>query len=122
MHTVIRTFYEVVYFYFIIHSLKVMDYLLHVSYTYNPRELIILLSFTRQVCRAVIDEYADEVMPLPTTAADCTRIADGFRDSWNIPHTLGAIDGEHIACKCPPRSGSTYFNYKKYLTVVLLAL
>ncbi|XP_052237770.1 uncharacterized protein LOC127849087 [Dreissena polymorpha] len=80
------------------------------------------MRFGWRVCRAVIDEYADEVMPLPTTAADWTRIADGFRDSWNFPHTLGAIDGEHIACKCPPRSGSTYFNYKKYLTVFLLAL
>ncbi|KAH3850543.1 hypothetical protein DPMN_092958 [Dreissena polymorpha] len=37
--------------------------------------------------------YADEVMPSPTTAAHWTRIADGFRDSWNFPNTLGAIDG-----------------------------
>ena len=59
---------------------------------------------------------------MPTTAADWTRIADGFRDSWNFPHTLGAIDGKHIACKCPPRFGSTYFNYKKYFSVVLLAV
>ena len=61
-------------------------------------------------------------MPLPTTAADWTRIADGFMDSRNFPHTLVAIDGKHIACKCPPRSGSTYFNYKNYFLVALLAL
>ena len=74
------------------------------------------------MCRAIIDEFVDEVMPLPTIAADWTRIADGFRNNWNFPHTLGAIDGKHIACKCPPNSGSTYFNYKKYFSVVLLAL
>ena len=61
-------------------------------------------------------------MPLPTTAADWTRIADGFRDSRNFPHTLVAIDGKHIACKCPPRSRSMYFNYKKHFSIVLLAL
>ncbi|KAH3828418.1 hypothetical protein DPMN_130378 [Dreissena polymorpha] len=47
-------------------------------------------------------------MSLPTIAANLTRIAGGFRDRWNFPHTLGAIDGIHIACKYPPRSGSTF--------------
>jgi len=61
-------------------------------------------------------------MPLPVSAADWQTIADGFWKRWNFPHTLGAIDGKHIACKCPPASGSTYFNYKKYYSVVLLAL
>lgn len=73
------------------------------------------------MCRAIIDEYVDEVMPLPTTAADWKRISDGFLEKWNFPHTLGALDGKHIACKCPPSSGSTYFNYKKYYSIVLLA-
>jgi hypothetical protein len=74
------------------------------------------------VCRAIIDEYVDDAMPLPTTAADWKRISDGFLEKWNFPHTLGALDGKHIACKCPPSSGSTYFNYKKYYSIVLLAL
>ncbi|XP_052271499.1 uncharacterized protein LOC127872210 [Dreissena polymorpha] len=85
-----------------------------------PHNTISLL--VPEVFRAVIDEYADKVMPLPTTASDWTRIADGFMDRWNFPHTLGASDCKHIACKFPPRSGSTYFNYKKYFSVVLLAL
>lgn len=61
-------------------------------------------------------------MPLPTTADDWSRITDGFLERWNFPHTLGALDGKHIACKCPSRSGSIFFNYKKYYSVVLLAL
>ena len=76
----------------------------------------------REVCQAIIEEYADELMPLPTSADDWQAIADGFLKRWNFPHTLGAIDGKHVACKCPPRSGSLYFNYKKYFSIILLAL
>ncbi len=75
-----------------------------------------------QVCQAIIDEYAEELMPVPTTTEAWKEIAEGWLKRWNFPHCLGAIDGKHIACKCPPNSGSTYFNYKKYFSVVLLAV
>ena len=29
------------------------------------------------------------------------RIADDFEQLWDIPHTLGAIDGKHIRMECP---------------------
>jgi hypothetical protein len=32
------------------------------------------------------------------------------------------MDGKHIRVKCPQRSGSTYYNYKKYFSVVLQAV
>ena len=61
-------------------------------------------------------------MPMPVSAEDWKPIAKGFLDRWNFPHTLGALDGKHVACKCPPGSGSEYFNYKKFYSIVLLAL
>lgn len=61
-------------------------------------------------------------MPLPTDAEDWQAIVDGFKKKWNFPHTLGALDGKHITCKKPPGSGSTYFNYKKFFSVLLLGL
>ena len=75
-----------------------------------------------QVCQAILDEYLDEMMPFPTDAVEWADIADGFLNRWNLPHVLGALDGKHIACKCPSGSGSTYFNYKKFFSVVLLAV
>lgn len=81
---------------------------------------VYILSF--QVCQAIVDEYVDEVMPLPSDRGDWQEIAEGFRTKWNFPHTCGAIDGKHVACKCPPGSGSTYFNYKKFFSIVLMAL
>lgn len=76
----------------------------------------------REVCQAIVDEFLYEVMPLPTDAEKWLMIADGFMEKWNFPHTLGALDGKHIRCKKPPGSGSTYINYKKFFSVLLLAL
>jgi hypothetical protein len=53
---------------------------------------------------------------------DWQIIAKGFEKNANFPHCLGAIDGKHIRIIKPEHSGSLYFNYKKYFSVVLLAI
>ncbi len=79
-------------------------------------------SIVRDVCQAFIDEYAREVIAAPTTEAEWLQIADLFSSWWNFYNCLGAIDGKHIAIKCPKGGGSLYFNYKKFHSIVLMAL
>lgn len=49
------------------------------------------------------------------------KVADEMYRLWNFPNCIGAIDGTHIRIIFPWRSGSLFFNYKNYFSIVLLA-
>ena len=46
----------------------------------------------REVCQAIIDEYLEEMMSIPTTEEEWRQKADTWYHRWNFPHTIGAID------------------------------
>ncbi len=79
-------------------------------------------SIVKDVCQAIIDEYAREVIAAPTTEAKWLQIADLFSSRWNFHNCLGAMDGKPIAIRCPKGVVSLYFNYKKFHFIVLMAL
>lgn len=57
-------------------------------------------------------------MPFPTKQ-EFNNISLDFFNQWQFPNCLGAIDGKHIRIKCPANSGSQYYNYKGYFSIVL---
>lgn len=61
-------------------------------------------------------------MQTPCYAKDWLQIADDFETKWNYPCCIGAIDGKHISIQQPSSSGSEFFNYKHFYSVILLAL
>ena len=75
-----------------------------------------------QVCEAIIAEYAEEMVPCPTTAEQLKEISKVFSNRWNFHHCLGALDGKHIKIQCPKGGGSLYYNYKGFHSVILMAL
>lgn len=60
---------------------------------------------------------------LPPPDKDVLKLASsGFWNRWNYPNCCGAVDGKHIRIKCPINSGSEFYNYKDYFSMVLFAL
>lgn len=49
-------------------------------------------------------------------------ISEEFKNKWNFPNVIGCIDGKHVRIRCPNRTGSLYYNYKDFFSIVLLAL
>ena len=76
----------------------------------------------REVCQAIVDEYLVEQLSCPNTKAGWLELAEDWYRRWNFSHVIGAIDGKHVACKAPPDSGSDYFNYKGFFSIILFTM
>ena len=80
-----------------------------------------ICKFIPVVCQAILAEFQDEYLTCPTDPEDWTKVEEKFRIRWNVPHALGAPDGNHIVIKKLKKSGSEYYNYKGFFSLVLLA-
>lgn len=58
----------------------------------------------------------------PTSHIKWKKVAIRFEKLWQFPNCVGAIDGKHIVMQAPARAGSSFFNYKKTHSVVLMAV
>lgn len=76
----------------------------------------------RETCYAIWTALHSEYLTVPSTQQDWKKIAADFERLWNLPHCIGAIDGKHVAMKCPLKSGSLYYNYKGWFSIILLAV
>ena len=60
-------------------------------------------------------------MPFRTTEL-LEKSAKDYEHLWNFPNCVASIDGKHVHIKCPKSSGSRYFNYKGFFSVILQGL
>ena len=81
-----------------------------------------IVKFVPKVCKAILHEFQKDYLICPTVPGDWKSIEEKFRNRWNVLHAVGALNGKHIAIRKPWKSGSEYFNYKGYFSLVLLAL
>ena len=75
-----------------------------------------------ETCHAIWDALNEKFQRPPTSSDEWRNIADEYLALWNFPHCIGAIDGNHIAIKCPGNSGSLLYSYKGFYSIVLMAV
>ena len=79
------------------------------------------LAMRLSVATAIVAEFRAEAVNCPTTPEGWLEIARQFESRWNMQHCLGALDRKHIRIRKPENSGSIYFNYKLFCSIVLMA-
>ncbi|XP_035223705.1 protein ALP1-like [Stegodyphus dumicola] len=75
----------------------------------------------RDTCAALCNVLQPTVLEVPSEEK-WLRIAQQYETLWQFPHCLGSIDGKHVIIQAPPRTGSTYYNYKGSFSIVLMAV
>ena len=75
-----------------------------------------------ETCDVIFECLKTEYLRAPATDEEWECISEQFAEQWNFPHVIGAIDGKHIRIECPKQSGTLYYNYKGFYSIVLLAV
>ena len=78
--------------------------------------------FVPLVCKAIYCCLKEKYLKMPRTEEEWKSVADKTFDCWQFPNTVGAMDGKHISLFHPKGSGSEYYNYKGFFSLVMLAL
>ena len=79
-----------------------------------------MATIVSEVSEVIWNQLRPIHLPQPTQEM-WQQIECGFRERWQFPNCIGALDGKRVLIQAPPCSGSKYFNYKKSFSIVLLA-
>ena len=91
------------------------------SFTYRIGRTTVS-NIIRETCWALWQALHEKYLKAPRSHDVWKNISDEFMKLWIFPHCIGAIDGKHIAIECPSDTGSLYYNYKGFFSVVLMAV
>nr|XP_022911187.1 protein ALP1-like [Onthophagus taurus] len=95
-------------------SFKALEYLLRA-----PECTI--SKFLPEVLTAISD-VLKPYLKVPSASDEWKEIEKKFMAYWNFPRWCGPIDGKHVQIKCPPNSGSSFYNYKGTYSIILFAM
>lgn len=95
-------------------SLRSLGFAFRISQSYITRIIQLVLKS--------LSSRLPGILLKPPSREDLIQIARDFWEKWNFPNCVGSIDGKHIRIFCPGKSGSLFFNYKDFFSIVLLAI
>ena len=76
----------------------------------------------RVTCQGIWNALNTSFLKLPKSAEEWKTIVQEMLNEWDFPNCLGTLDGKHTAIECPANSGSEFYNYKKFFSIVLMAM
>lgn len=88
------------------------------AFRISPSYISVLVQETLEIlCKNLVPIFVP-----PPNATDFKKNATEFWSKWHFPNCIAAVDGKHIRIFCPRKSGSLFFNYKEYFSIVLLGI
>nr|CAH7719015.1 unnamed protein product [Callosobruchus chinensis]CAH7733013.1 unnamed protein product [Callosobruchus chinensis]CAH7753395.1 unnamed protein product [Callosobruchus chinensis] len=92
---------------------------LHFEYLMGSRTVSAVV---KETCTAIWEVFQPLEMKPPSSKERWLEIAENYYKRTNFPNCVGSVDGKHIRLISPLHSGSAFYNYKKFYSVVLLAV
>ncbi|RZF37589.1 hypothetical protein LSTR_LSTR003154 [Laodelphax striatellus] len=75
-----------------------------------------------ETCTAIWSVMSPMFLMTDPSPEKWKEISVRFEELWNFPNCCGAIDGKHVRIEAPWNSGSLFFNYKSYHSIILQAV
>ena len=75
-----------------------------------------------ETCEVIYDVLPATYINAPQSADNWLAISKQFVAKWNLPYVIGALDCKHIRVRSPDNTGSLYYNYKGFFSMVFLAV
>lgn len=75
----------------------------------------------KETCKTIWDIMQPQEMPTPNQEIWLQKTKE-FQTVTQFPNCIGSVDGKHIRLVCPNKTGSEYFNFKKFFSIVLMAV
>ena len=73
-------------------------------------------------CEVMVDLFFYRLIKFPNTRQEIDETIEGFLTKSGYPMCLGSLDGTHLSVKPPTGFESDYFNYKKFFSIIMLAV
>ncbi|XP_031776865.1 uncharacterized protein LOC103317169 [Nasonia vitripennis] len=74
-----------------------------------------------ETCKIIATVLTPMYVKLPNTEG-WLSITKDFEEKWQFPNCIGALDGKHMRIRKPDHGGSVFFNYKRFHSIVLMAI
>lgn len=77
--------------------------------------------FVPQVLSSLKKKLHGQYLP-PASQIDWFKKAEEFWERWQFPNCVAGIDGKHVRIFSPDKSGSLFYNFKGFFSIVLFAM